>query len=232
MKDRKRDKTSSSERKPTVNSRLRAYCFVDGGQLRAIAQAEGKALPNPRTLATTVVDSYLVQRWLSSRVVTDQNYKYDKDLERPIGLARVIYYDGKPADTVPEELQRYWDAVELLQDTEIGFGFLRGRRRRQKGVDTLIAVDMLVGAFTGLFDIAVLISGDGDFVPVVQEVKRRGVMVVAVSTSKSLCKDLRTAADRVWELDTTKTAEFPPLLVPGGEVWRQDSSGEISRGPL
>ncbi len=61
---------------------------------------------------------------------------------------------------------------------------------------------MLVGAFSGLFDIAVLVAGDGDFTPVVEEVRRRGVMVVVVAVSESLSDDLRRVADRFVEIDS------------------------------
>jgi uncharacterized LabA/DUF88 family protein len=92
-----------------------------------------------------------------------------------------------------------------LNDTELGFASVRGGTRkrppRQKGVDTLIAVDMLVGAFTQLFSVAILVAGEADFVPVVNEVKRRGVMiVVAAANDGSLSDDLRRAADRFYSI--------------------------------
>jgi uncharacterized LabA/DUF88 family protein len=62
---------------------------------------------------------------------------------------------------------------------------------------------MLVGAFTGLFSVAVLVAGDADFVPVVNEVKRRGVMVVvaAAPSDGSLSDDLKRAADRFYAIE-------------------------------
>ena len=86
----------------------------------------------------------------------------------------------------------------MQPDMHLGFGALRGlkRKARQKGVDAQIAVDMLVGAFSGLFDVAVLIAGDADFVPVVEEVKRRGVMVAVAASASSLAEDLLRVADR------------------------------------
>jgi len=208
-----------------VNSPLRAYCFIDGGHLRAIARESGKPLPNPRILAQNLVSARLVQRWLKAKPVAD--YKHH-DYEEFIGLARVIYYDGRPEGEIPLALEEYWSNIEILPDTEIGFGSIRGRPRRQKMVDTLIAVDMLVGAFTGLFEVAVLIAGDSDFVPVVQEVRRRGVMVVAVSTPHKLAPDLRRTVDRVWELDPSIGTDFPFLTDSRGAMWHESSTGEIS----
>ena len=42
----------------------------------------------------------------------------------------------------------------------------------EKGVDVFIASDLLVHAFDDQYDVAILVSEDGDFVPAVQEVQR------------------------------------------------------------
>ena len=67
--------------------------------------------------------------------------------------------------------KKYWNSIENLDNTPLGFGMLRGEgnRIRQKAVDSLIAVHILVGAFTRTYSIAVLIAGDADFVPIVRE---------------------------------------------------------------
>ncbi len=165
-----------------------AYVFIDGGYLRHIAWDNNRPLYNPRDIAGCVVSHKDVQAWPAGPHTVSN-----------VHLARIIYYDGRPDEPDEEEdkeLTDYWDAIELLPDTELGFGSVRGRPRRQKAVDTLIAVDMLVGAFTKLFSVAVLISGDSDFVPVVDEVRRRGVMVAVAAEEESLAEDLRRAADR------------------------------------
>lgn len=47
----------------------------------------------------------------------------------------------------------------------------------EKGVDIQIASHMSVYAYDNAYDVAILVSGDGDFVPVVEEVKRFGKIV-------------------------------------------------------
>lgn len=44
----------------------------------------------------------------------------------------------------------------------------------EKGVDVKIATDMVAMAYAGEYDVAVLISGDGDLAPAVHEVRRLG----------------------------------------------------------
>ena len=166
------------------------HVFIDGGYVRVLGDGWKIANVDPLQLARGVVNSPMVQTWAGDR--TRNNAL----------LGRVTYYDGLPDDDEKTTLQEYWQAIELLPDVHLGFGALKGLKRplRQKGVDTLIAVDMLVGAFSGLFDIAVLVAGDADFTPVVEEVRRRGVMVVVAASGASLSDDLRRVADRYVEL--------------------------------
>lgn len=44
----------------------------------------------------------------------------------------------------------------------------------EKGVDVKIAVDLLVGAYENIYDVAVLISSDTDLIPAIQKVKHLG----------------------------------------------------------
>lgn len=73
--------------------------------------------------------------------------------------------------------------------------------RKSKGVDITLARDMLSHAYRGHYDIAVLVAGDGDYVPLVNAVKQAGKMVV-VSFLKEygLNDSLRLAADDFFDL--------------------------------
>lgn len=191
---------------------LRAHAFADGAYLRSIARDHSLPCVNPHGLGVRVLMRTEIQTLLPHRPGNPT-----------IVLMRTTYYDAKPDKEaeVPAQLREYWDAVELLPDTELGFGSLRGgrgkRSPRQKGVDTLIAVDMLVGAYNRIFDVAILIAGDADFVPVVDEVRRRGIMVILAADERSLAQDLRRAADRFVSIGPSATTSevdwFPALKV-------------------
>jgi uncharacterized LabA/DUF88 family protein len=193
-----------------------AHGFVDGAYLRKLAEKFLVPFVNPRILVSNIVNSPEVQSW----GVLPHTHG-------DVCLTRVIYYDARPEEDSEgeKELRDYWEAVELLPDTELGFGSLRGgtKRRppRQKGVDTLLAVDMLVGAFTSIYSVAILVAGDADFVPVVNEVRRRGVMVVLASNEQEVARDLRRAADRFVTIGPGMALkDFPPLDV-GGRTWQK-----------
>lgn len=136
-----------------------AYCFVDGGHLRAAARKYNKPLVDPRILAENIAYSYVVQGWRTPGMMNGSKL-FASSIPRTVSLARVLYYDARPDEKDPRDslIEDYWKAIELLADTEIGFGAVRGHTRRQKKVDGLIAVDMMVGAFTNLFQVAILIT--------------------------------------------------------------------------
>lgn len=70
--------------------------------------------------------------------------------------------------------------------------------RKQKGVDTLIALDMVRFASQKVFDTAVLISGDQDLAGAVQTTQDMGCrVVIATPSSGSVSNDLKKLADAV-----------------------------------
>ena len=183
----------------------RAQGFVDGGYIRGCApEAEepGESIwPRPAELIRFAANTEHVDSWLRAT-------QYPR--VGGIHVQRTTYYDGRPDDDkdLDPRLREYWEAIELEPDTQLGFGMVRGKKRiRQKAVDTLLVTDLLVGVFTDLFEIAILLAGDQDFVPAVIEAKRRGVMVVVMAEERSLGDDLRRAADRV--LLFTASTLFP-----------------------
>ncbi len=52
------------------------------------------------------------------------------------------------------------------------------RRAPEKGVDAAIATDLLSLAWEGALQVAVLVSGDSDFVPAVERIQEKGLKVV------------------------------------------------------
>lgn len=71
----------------------------------------------------------------------------------------------------------------------------RGGALIQKGVDTLIATDMVSMAFLGHYDIAFLVSGDGDLAPAVDAVKAAGKQIIVAAFNRSRSTAVGNAAD-------------------------------------
>lgn len=67
--------------------------------------------------------------------------------------------------------------------------------------DIYMAVDIVEGACENKFDIAILISGDGDFVPAVKSVKKKNKKVINIYFKKSSSRNLKNDCDDSIEIN-------------------------------
>jgi uncharacterized LabA/DUF88 family protein len=75
--------------------------------------------------------------------------------------------------------------------------------RKAKGVDISLTKDMLSNAFMSNYDVAFLIAGDGDYVPLVHEVKRLGKVVFVGffdHPAAGLNEELKIVSDNFFEM--------------------------------
>lgn len=137
-------------------------------------------------------------------------------------LVRVYYFNvALKEETDPEEYRRqrlFFDALGRLEYFDLILGRLEPRERTcpqchrttpifvEKGVDIEIATRMLRLAYNNVYDTAILVSGDGDFAPVVEAVKERGKHVENSFFSKGWSRLLRDTCDRPIPLDKKKIA--------------------------
>ncbi len=99
------------------------------------------------------------------------------------------------------------DRLKELTDRLKGIGieapriFKKERRTRtSKQVDISLSVDMLTNAYYNNYDIAVLVTGDSDFIPLVQAVMREGKIVVLWSLDSGLSWDLKREVDHFFDI--------------------------------
>lgn len=71
----------------------------------------------------------------------------------------------------------------------------------QKGVDVDLATDMVLFACRGYYDTAILVSGDGDFIPAVEKVKDMGKRIEVACFENTINDGLRLSADTYRDLD-------------------------------
>ena len=101
--------------------------------------------------------------------------------------------------------QSFFDKLETISRFELRLGQLRyppnypSAPSYEKGVDIKLATDMLIHAFRGTYDVAILVSNDTDFVDAVQGVKDAGknVEVVLFDPNPRISAALRQVADEV-----------------------------------
>ncbi|MGC8692603.1 MAG: NYN domain-containing protein, partial [Thermoplasmata archaeon] len=73
--------------------------------------------------------------------------------------------------------------------------------QKQKGVDILLATEMLTFAFRNNYDAAILCSGDQDFLPVLKEIKDLGKRIFVFGFESSVAFKLKNEADKFCKLD-------------------------------
>ncbi len=115
-------------------------------------------------------------------------------------IQRQYWYDGIP-DTGPHRYQR---ALRTCDGVQLRTGQLIewGDRRTQKGVDTRLVADMIVSSMKGQVTDFVLVSGDADMIPGVEEAVLNGVRVHLYGFGwDSMSSALRHACDTTTILD-------------------------------
>src|SRR6185312_746069 len=88
--------------------------------------------------------------------------------------------------------------IQSLSGFHVRLGRMTGRSGniRQKGVDVLLAVEMLDNAFRKNMDEAWLLAGDADFVPLVEAVTRLGTWVNVFYDAHAASRELYSSADQ------------------------------------
>ena len=128
-------------------------------------------------------------------------------------LVRAFYYYctpfKSPVPTPDEEVrysnhQRFIDHLRKLDRLELRPGRLAFRGHdgssgapifEQKGVDVMLAVDLVRMAASHQFQKAVLLTSDGDFVPAIRAAKDLGLEVILFYEAGHVHPDLLQAAD-------------------------------------
>ena len=94
--------------------------------------------------------------------------------------------------------QRFLDDLRKIQKFKVVLCTLRKYKDKQgnvcfqvKGDDVYLANDLLVGAYEDLYDTAILVSGDEDFIPIVKTAQRLKKKVENFYFSSSSSKKLR-----------------------------------------
>lgn len=127
--------------------------------------------------------------------------KFAEKLLHDRRLVRTYYYNIRQNPTVnPQANAEQERFLQTLFDTpllEVRLGVHRrhGDTMVEKGVDVMLATDLVVGALHDLYDSAIVVSGDGDFYPAMQVAKDHGKHVEVVAFANNLSPEARRVAD-------------------------------------
>lgn len=93
-----------------------------------------------------------------------------------IGLVRTSVGNekGQELRKIQQRLFVYLKSSEQNFIINTGYLMKSGGSYHEKGVDVKLAVDLLVGAYDNLYDVAVVLSSDTDLIPAIKKVKHLG----------------------------------------------------------
>ena len=174
--------------------------FVDAGVLRALRKKHFR--PNSR----------VVWEWFEG--LSDTHLSG----ERPL---RVYWYDAIHAPTHPaySSQRKFFDALGKAHGVQIRLGHLVvpgvPGPMRQKGVDTLLTLDLVRLAGRADCTTAILMITDRDFVEAIRAAQDFGVRVlIATTNERRIASELRQVVDGIIEIPRVVLKEMlpaPPL---------------------
>lgn len=178
----------------------RSILFVDGENLTMRYQEMVASGRNPRDGVAHKPHTYVWSDKLT--------YKPHDGLPN---LVRVHYYTSVVGDSnLVEDIQREMAAITFASPGSgqhhkgqlVPLVFKKDKKsKKTRNVDLQIIVDVMRYAFTDAVDRVYLATGDGDFIPLISEVMRRGKQVELLAFSSGLSPLLRSRVDRLHIID-------------------------------
>lgn len=137
-----------------------------------------------------------------------------KYLSKNRNIVKIFYYNAKLDKSHNkdkfESQKEFFDKLVLIP--KLSLILCKLLKRKIKGTkkyyyvlkedDIHMAVDIVEGAYEDKFDIALIVSGDGDFVPAVHSIKRKKKEVENIYFKKSSSRNLKNHCD--YSLELTK----------------------------
>ena len=130
-------------------------------------------------------------------------------------LIRIYYYDAAFKIQWNKERyiaqQQFHSSLNKQQNIELKLGRLQGnypKNIHEKGIDSAISVDMIKFAYNNSFDIGILLSADGDYVPAVQLCKDMGKNIWNIIPSSLKAYHLQKACDLSFTFEAKRIDQY------------------------
>ena len=116
-------------------------------------------------------------------------------------LLAAYIFDSKGVLETDDRSRAFHDLLRYKGFRVIARDSFDVEKDEQKEVDVAMACQIVVHALRDNYDTAIVVSGDRDFIPAIQEVQAAGKKVEVAAFSKHMAKEMRRAADKYYELD-------------------------------
>ena len=136
---------------------------------------------------------------------------------RKRSLIKIFYYNVRQElqgkIKIPQEQQKFLSSLHKIKKLEVKLGIWKEQNGSivEKGVDVLLATDLVLNAVKNNYDHAIIVSGDGDFFPAIEAVKKEGKRVEVAAFESNISKEASDSADKVLKL---KKSFFNNLWMP------------------
>jgi uncharacterized LabA/DUF88 family protein len=117
-------------------------------------------------------------------------------------LIRAYYYDAMADQNEKEKREQqkaYLQKIKAVDYFEVRLGRLKRQNEggfKQKGVDTLIAIDMITKAYQNHYDAAILVAEDEDLLDLLNAVKNTGKRMFGAYFKKYITPELKESFDK------------------------------------
>lgn len=182
-----------------ISQKQNTYLFVDGANFRRYFNE-------------------VTQKWFGEEIEFDF-----KKIKEFFQAEKAFYYDCIDDIKSDNETQQVFveriefqekklNKIREIEGCHVHLGSLsgKGKKKRQKEVDVLLAVQMMEHAFRGNITKAVLLSGDKDFRPLVESLVRLGLFVEVAADQNHISSDLIHSADANKKLSIDEYFGFSP----------------------
>ena len=182
----------------------RTMIFIDGGYLRKCTEELWKL---------KIEDFYFYEFsvYLAEKAFKKLEYAQ---------IIRTYFYDGIVEATdknFPSQKKFHNNIISSNRNHEVRSGQLikiEKERYRQKGVDVLMAIDMIDKANSNQYDVAIIVAGDLDHLEAIKTIRNKGKQVFGVFYKKSIAQELLLNVDDHYELEKTDLKGIKNMKLP------------------
>ncbi len=141
-------------------------------------------------------------------------------------LVAAYVFDASPENTTIKSHENLYSRLRMIGFRVITRGSYDAEKQEQKEVDVAMACEMVVQAMRDNYDVALVVSGDRDFVPAIQHVQSAGKRVEVAAFKKSFSFEMKKMSDYYYELDSYPLFNVNTVLHPPSEDEGETESNE------
>jgi len=139
--------------------------------------------------------------------------KYEKFLpllKQDKNVIRIFFYTGiKPPGSKEKAFIKMLQYLEMDVTTKllkVRYVTCRACKKKskiftEKGIDASLATDLLWYAFHNAYDMAIIVTGDADFIPPIERARSLGKRIELWAFKHTLGKELKGIVDKVFYID-------------------------------